>query len=99
MDGSDAGASEQGDGQFGGHAHVDGYAVAFFNSKRFEGVGEFLDFDVELGVGEFSNLAWLAFPDEGGLAGAGAESVAVDAVVAEIDFAVDEPLGDGELPV
>ena len=42
VDGADAGAGEQRDGQFRGHAHVDGDAVALLNAERLEGVGEFL---------------------------------------------------------
>jgi hypothetical protein len=41
VDGADARAGEQGDGQLGGHAHVDGYAVAFLDAEGLEGVGEF----------------------------------------------------------
>ena len=83
----------------GRHAHVDGDAVAFLDAERLEGVGELLHFDVELGVGEAADFAGLAFPDEGGLVGACAEGVAVDAVVAEVELAADEPFGPGEIPL
>ena len=63
---ADARAGEQGDGQLRRHAHVDGDAVAFLDAERLEGVGEALDFGVQLGVGEAANLAGLALPDEGG---------------------------------
>ena len=99
VDGADARAGEQGDGQLGRHAHVDGDAIAFLDAERLEGVGELLHFGVELGVGEAANLAGLALPDERGLAGACAEGVAVDAVVAEIELAADEPLGPGQIPL
>ena len=57
-----------------------------------------LDFGVELGVGEAANLAGLALPDERGFLGACAERVPVDTIVAEVDFAADEPLGPGQIP-
>ncbi len=78
VDGADARAGEQGDGELGGHAHVDGDAIAFLDAEGLEGVGELLHFDVQLGVGEAADFAGLAFPDEGGLVGARAEDVAVD---------------------
>ena len=99
VDGADARAGEQGDGQLGRHAHVDGDAVAFLDAERLEGVGEFLHFGVQFGVGEAANFAGLAFPDDRGLVGALAEGVAVDAVVAEVDLAADEPLGPGQIPL
>ena len=67
VDGADAGAGEQGDGQLGRHAHVDGDAVAFLDAEGLERVGELLHFDVQLGVGEAADFAGLAFPDDGGL--------------------------------
>ena len=99
VDGADSGAGEQRDRELGGHTHVNGYAVAFFNAEGLEGVGEFLDLCVKLGVGELFDFAGLAFPDNGDLVGAAAEGVAVDTVVAEIDLAADEPFGYGELPI
>ena len=82
----------------GRHAHVDGDAVAFFDAESLEGVGEFLYFGVELGVGEAANLARLAFPDERGLVAARAVEMAVDAVVAEVELSADEPFGPGKVP-
>ena len=67
VDGADARAGEQGNGQLGRHAHVDGDAVALLDAERLEDVGELLHFDVQLGVGEAADFARLAFPDEGGL--------------------------------
>ena len=70
VDGADARACQQGDGQFRRHAHVDGDAVAFADAERLERVGELLHFDVQFGVGQAANFARLAFPDDGGLVGA-----------------------------
>ena len=72
VDGADARAGEQGDGQLGRHAHVDGDAVALADAEGLEGVGEALHLGVQLGVGEAADLARLALPDDGGLVGAGA---------------------------
>jgi hypothetical protein len=99
VDGADARAGEQRDGQLGRHAHVDGDAIAFLDAERLERVSEALDFSVQLGVGEAANLAWLAFPDQGGLLSARAEGMAINTVVAEIDFAADKPLGPGQIPL
>ena len=99
VDCADARAGEQGNGQLGRHAHVDGDAVAFLNAEGLEGVGEFLHLGVQLGVGEAANLAGLAFPDDGGFLGAFAEGMAVDTVVAQVELAADEPLGVGKVPI
>jgi len=47
---------------------------------------------VELAVGDAADLAGLAFPEERDLVAAGAEGVAVDAVVGEVELASLEPL-------
>ncbi len=103
MNGPNARAGEQRNGQLGCHAHVDGYAVAFFNSQSLESVGELLHFNVQFSVGKPSNLAFsvrnrFTLPDNRRLAGAFAEGVAIDAVVAEIGLAADEPFGPRKVP-
>ena len=67
VDGADAGAGEEGDGELGAHAHVDGDAVALLDAEGFEDVGELLDFDVEVGVGKLADFAGFAFPEDGRL--------------------------------
>ncbi len=105
VDGADPCAGEQGDGQLGGHAHVDGDAIAFLYAEGFEGAGGALDFDVELGVGEGPDFGLtglgegFGFPEDGDLVGVFAEGVAVDAVIAEVELAVDEPFGPGQVPL
>lgn len=93
VDGSDAGAGEQGDGEFGTHAHVNGYAVATFYAEAFEYICEALDLLMKFAIGKFSDLAGFAFPEESDFVFACAEGVAVDAVVREVEFASDEPFG------
>ena len=83
----------------GRHAHVDGYAVALLDAQVFEGVGKFLYFVEKFGIGEAAHLARLPFPDNGCFLRPLAQRVPVDAVVAEIGFTADEPLGPGEIPI
>ena len=103
VNGADTRAGEQRDGQFRRHAHVNGDAIAFPDAERLKGVGEALDLGVQLGVGEAANLARLTLPDERGLLSPFAASsridVAVQTVVAEVEFAADEPLGPGQIPL
>ena len=96
---TDAGAGEHGDGQFGSHAHVDGNAVAFLNAEGLENVGKFLDFAMELLIGERADFAGLAFPDDGGFVLTSGLHVAIEAVVGEIDFSASKPLGPGTVPL
>ncbi len=53
----------------------------------------------KFGKGQGADLARLAFPEDSSLVAKAGEYVAVDAVVAHIDAAADEPFGDGGLPV
>src|SRR5258708_33346463 len=53
---------------------------------------------MELPIGERSDFAGLAFPDDGGFVFARGLDVAVEAVVGEIDLAADEPLGPWAIP-
>ncbi len=98
VDGADAGAGQQGDGQFRRHAHVDGDAVAFLNAEGLEGVGEFLHFGVKFGVGEAANFAGLALPDERGFVAARTAEMAVDTVEAEVELSAHKPLSPGQIP-
>ena len=101
---ADAGAGEHGDGGLGHHGQVDEDAVAGLDAVALEDVGEAADLVVKLFVGEgalFARLAGsggLAFPDQRGLVGAGGAQVPVEAIVADIELAADEPLGVGLLP-
>jgi hypothetical protein len=54
---------------------------------------------VEFGVSEAADFAGLAFPDDGGLVASADFDVAVEAVLAEVHLAADEPFGVGEIPV
>ena len=71
VDGTDAGACEQRDGELGAHAHVDGDSVSAMDAEGFQDVGELLDFGVEVGLGELADFAWFAFPEDGYFVGAG----------------------------
>src|SRR5579863_2692816 len=53
---------------------------------------------MKLLVGEDSDFAGLAFPDDGGFVLAGGGDVAVETVVREIDFSADKPFGPGTIP-
>jgi len=96
---ADARASQQGNGEFRCHAHVDGDAVTLLDAQVFEGRGKLLHFVEKLGVGEAAHLARLAFPDDGCLLRSLAQRVPVDAVIAEVGSTADEPLGPGEIPI
>ncbi len=91
MDGADAGAGEHGDGGFGDHGEVDGYAVAAVYAQRFHGVGQAADLVVQLAVGDVAAVVGVvALPDDGGLVGAGWE-MGVQADGGRVEGAVLEP--------
>ena len=91
VDRADAGAGEHRGDDFGGHAHVDGDAVALADAAGAQLIGDAADFGVEVGVGPGLVLAgFVAFPEDGGLLGAGFE-VSVEAVDADVELAAEEP--------
>ena len=96
MDGADARAGEHGHRSFGNHRHIDSDAVAFLDAARLQHVGKTADLGVQLLVSEFLVvLRIVAFPENGGLVTAFGQ-VTVDAVVADVECAVLEPL-DGNV--
>jgi hypothetical protein len=65
------------------------------DAERLQHVGELADLPVQVEVGERPPVAGLAFPDDrGGVAARGAH-VAIEAVDADVELAVDEPLRVG----
>ncbi len=54
---------------------------------------------VQVGVGDRPGVAGLAFPVVRDLVAVPGGDVAVDGVVADVELAADEPLGEGQLPV
>ena len=80
------------------HGHVDEDGILGADAVGLEDIGEAADLALELAVGEDALLAQLALADEGGLVPAAVGHVDVDAVLADIELAADEPLGGRSLP-
>ncbi len=99
VDGADARAGEQSDGQLRRHAHVDGDAIAFPDAERLQSVRGLRDFYEKFGVSDAADLAGLTLPKDGDLVLARAESMAVDGVVAEVQLAAGEPFGRREIAI
>ncbi len=105
VDGTDACAGQEGNGELRDHAHVNGDAVAFADALLFEDIGELLYFGVELTEGESADFAvavgsgGFSFPEDGDVVALISEGMAIDTVVAEIQLAACEPGGVRKLPV
>ena len=84
---------------FGDHRHVDRDAVARLDAELLQHVGELADFAVQILVAQHAGVARLAFPDDGGLVLAGGGQVPVEAVVAGVELAADEPLRERLVPL
>ena len=95
---ADARAGQHGDGQLRDHGHVDGDAVAGPDPELEEGVGGLLDLAMEVGVGERPRVARLADPVVGDLVAEPGLDVTVEAVLRDVERAVLEPAGEGQLP-
>ncbi len=86
-------AGQHGDGELRDHGHVDGDAVAGFEfGEVAEHGGDFVDAAVEFLEGEDDGgfVFWFGDEDQRGFISVLGE-VAVDAVVAGVEFAADEP--------
>ena len=95
---ADAGTGEHGDGSFGNHRHVNEHAVPGLDALGFEDVGKRADFGVELLVSDAARVAGFAFPEDGHFV-ATAFEMTIHAVFADVDFGIDEPLGERRLPI
>ena len=85
-------AGEHRDGQFGNHRQINGNAVAFFEAERFQHVGEFADFLVQLRVSERADVVLrFALPDEGGFVARLGFQMAVETIHRHVELAVLEP--------
>ena len=96
---TDAGAGEHGDGQLGDHGHVDGHAIAGVDAQRAQRVGGLLDLAMEIVEGDRACVARLADPVVRDLLAIAALDVTVHAVVADVQLAALEPLGERRLPL
>ena len=90
---------EEGNDGFGDHWHINSDAIAFFDPQFFHGVGELTNLMVQLGVGEGTRVTGFPFPDEGGFIFAPSFQVAIEAVMGNVDLAVDKPFCEGRLPI
>ena len=92
-------ASEHSDGQLGNHGHMDGDAVTGLERREIaEHRGDLVDALVEFLVGDNRHGFAFGFGDEDqrGLVLVFRE-VPVDAVVADVEFAADEPFPEGRV--
>ena len=91
-------AGEHGDRQLRHHAEVNGDAVAFPDSQRFQGVGKTVDFPLQHPKREDPGVPGLAFPNDGRFISPIGGGVPVHAISRDVKLAADEPLRPGRLP-
>ena len=91
MNGSDARTGQHGVDRLGDHGHIDGNAVAFAYAVVAEHVGQATDLALQFAVSDLDALAGrVRLPDQRDLVAAVCH-VPVDAIVASIEAAVEEP--------
>ena len=96
MDGPKASTGQHGDGGFRHHGHVDDDAVAAHDTQLRQGTGHFRGAVAHLGVGQhIEPPGHRAVPDQGGLIPAAGFDVAVEGIVASVQFTAREPLAIG----
>ncbi len=95
---ADASTGQHGDGCLGHHRQVDVDAVAALYAEPLQRVGEPLHLVEQIGVGQDASIARLTLPIERHLVATPGLDVAVEAVVADVELAAEEPLGIRQLP-
>ena len=99
MNGADARASQHCNRGFRDERQINRDAVSFAHTECLEDVAEFLDFAVQLSVGEGATVSGLAFPDQCFSVCALGGYMSIDAVRGDVELAVDKPLGAWRLPL
>src|SRR4051812_25228754 len=98
MNRPDPGTSQHGDGCFRDGRQVDDDTIAFPNAVSEEDVSETTDLRVQLLIGQGAPLSRFAFPDDGSLISARRLEMTIEAILRHVEFASDEPLGEGRFP-
>ncbi len=99
VDGTDARAGEHRDGRLRDEREIDGDAISLLHPERPEDVGELVDLDVQIPVGEGAPVAGLSLEHQRGLVAPGRAHVAVEAVHRNVEPSAGEPFGVRRLPV
>ena len=92
VDGAEARAGQQHDGELADHRQVDGDAVALLHAVLLEHVGEPADLVEKLLVRARRRVPGVALEDDGGLVTLAGLDVPVETVVARVELAALEPL-------
>ena len=87
-------AGEHRDDGLGNHRHVDGHAIAGDQADLDEVVRGLAHLGEQLAVGEVAGVARLADPVDRHPVAVALEDMTVDAVVCDVEFAADKPLGE-----
>ena len=92
MNGSDSSTCEHRNGEFRNHWHVQGDSITSLHTQLLEYVCKFANFAMEVLVAKNSRISRFAFPDDRRFVARRTVQMAIDAVIAGIDFATDKPL-------
>jgi hypothetical protein len=85
-------AGEHGEDGLGAVGHIDSDSVALAHTGSNENIGETTRLLPGLQIGDGADIARLvALPDDGGARTSAIEHMTVETVVADVEFAVDEP--------
>ena len=95
-DRADLGARQKRDHRFRDHRQEQPDGIAPADSQPLERVREPAGLGVQLGVSEPAALPLLSFPDDGRVVAARGPSMAVEAVVGQIDLPADKPARPGD---
>ncbi len=92
MDGADSGAGQHGADGFDTHRHIDGHPVALLHTDAPQGCGIFFHQVEQLDIGDGPDLARIAvLVDEDGFGAPAHPDLVVQAVVADVSSAAQEP--------
>src|SRR6186997_1790760 len=98
MDRADPSTAEHGNRELRRHRHVNGNAVSLFNPQLLKDVRELANFTVQLGIRQRLRVAGLAFPKNGHAVTEASRQITVQAVIRNVSFSSDKPLGERLVP-
>ncbi|CAB4813776.1 unannotated protein [freshwater metagenome] len=96
---ADTRARQHRDGGLGDHRHIDVDAVTLDDSEALEHICEPLCLVEQLRIGHRAGVAWFALEMERNLVAFTGQHMTVEAVVAHVQFAADEPLRERKIPL
>jgi hypothetical protein len=96
---ADPRARQHRDGQLGDHREIDRHTIPLLDPQFLQNIRELADLAMEILISEDALIPRLALKDDRGFIAPPGLQMAINAVIRSVEFAADEPLGPGRVPL